>query len=1076
MMRRLIHQASLPTGLAPFLGLVLVGLGAAAIAMPVQATETVVPDSFLLGRDANGEPCTASRTWDDPRVSKYDRTYAITCRGVAAGRSQGTLMIINADYPEAADANCAQDQAVDVKDIGQVSARQCFDAQQGIPLVTASFKRGKYLYRGEASFTATGPMEAGLRTLAEVAPPIKDRYQDDAASITPANLPAAPTVAATDTTAPGNDSFLPEVTLGQGILLNQQGSYVEASRMLNDGLSRLRPDTATFTRAEFDLEAAVADSNIGQFDSADAHFADAKTLLGNNGADKVGTYLLRKLSTYEALDAINRRQWNDALSALQSGESATNPLMDTATLATLNQSSSNNRASGSTAVVDRGELASKLLEAQRNWAASVAWLGAGDNDKAAASLDQAVVYVNLLQQSVRADSLIGMKARIERQKGRLLARLGKTTEAVTDFDCALALLQGGVIKDSSGCLFDLAPSAAILSTTGSGAFAGPVIAETQLERASLLARDPALKPEDVIQAYSSAIDSLLASSDVGERQPVELEPYFDILIQKAAADPTSGAEELYFKAIQAIGEPAVARQVAQLQTVVTGDSALGAKVRDRSELERRVVQLRYQIATNSTLDAAAVTDLDQQRQTAENELLAVNTELAADPHFRMVDDQLVKIADIRAALKPGEFYLKVTELKQHAYAIVIGRGETFLYRIAVGSDALTTISNRVRMSIRDDSGQLPYFDVQAAYALFHLITGPAETKLRLARAIIVDPSGPLENLPASVLVTSPDSVKRYLASAKTAPYDYSHVDFVAYRSDVYYALSPRSLLISRSLPPSQAAHPFIGFGQNAPPPADLSSYAGKKIDIGGCDMDYGDFLGIMAANKPVSAEEIGLAANALGAGDSPEVTGPAFTDTALMQASDTGAYEQYQVVHFATHGIPESKLGCSDVPPSLITTVAPIDASGQIVSDGFLTFPDVAQMRFDANLVVLSACDTAAGVSGQLGRLSGQDESAATLDGLVRAFITARARAVMATYWNVPASSETDQFIQTFYSTGRIYDMGMSLRKAQTTLIGQAQYSHPYFWGAYVLIGDGSKTMLSQPPQATASVTTASAQ
>ena len=1058
---------TLPRVIAPGLLAAVLGL---ALTVPVRATETSAPDSFLLGRDANGEPCTASRTWNDPRVSKYDRTYAIICRGVAAGRSQGTLMIINADYPDALKENCAQDQAAEIKDIGQVQARQCFDGQQGIPLVSASFKRGKYLYRGEAAFTATGPMEAGLRTLAEVAPPIKDRYQDDAASIDPASLPAAPAVS-TASAAVGTDSFLPEVTLGQGILLNQQGSYVEASRMLNDGLSRLRPDTATFTRAEFDLEAAVADSNIGQFASADAHFGDAKALLGDNAADKVGTYLLRKLSTYEALDAINRRQWNDALAALQSGEIATNPLMDTATLATLNQSSSSNRASGSTAVVDRGELANKLLEAQRNWAASVAWLGAGDNDKASGALDQAVVYVNLLQQSVRADSLLGMKARIERQRGRLLARQGKTKEAIASFDCALALLQGGVLKDAGGCQFDLAPSAAILSVTGTGAFAGPVIAETQLERASLLSRDTSLSPDNVITAYSGAIDSLLASSDVGERQPVELEPYFDILIRKAAADPASGADELYFKAIQAIGEPAVARQVAQLQTVVTGDSALGAKVRDRSELERRVVQLRYQISTNATLDAATVADLDQQRQTAENELIAINTQLAADPHFRMVDDQLVKIADIRAALKPGEFYLKVTQLKQHAYAVVIGRGETFMYRIAVGSDALTTISNRVRMSIRDDSGQLPYFDVQAAYALFHLISGPAETKLRLARAIIVDPSGPLENLPASVLVTSADSVKRYLASSKTAPYDYSHVDFLAYRADVYYALSPRSLLISRSLPPSQAAHPFIGFGQNAPPPADLASYAGKTINIGGCPMDYGQFLGIMAANKPVSAAEIGLAANALGVSGAPEVTGADFTDTALMRNSDAGAYEQYQVVHFATHGIPESKLGCADVPPSLITSVAPIDASGQIVSDGFLTFPDVAQMRFDANLVVLSACDTAAGVSGQLGRLSGQDESAATLDGLVRAFITARARAVMATYWNVPASGETDQLIQTFYSTARIDDMGSALRRAQTVLIGQPQYSHPYYWGAYVLIGDGSKSMLSSPP-----ITTASAQ
>ncbi len=1040
----------------------------AGLAAPVQAAPANVPDSFLLGRNANGEPCSASRTWNDPRASRYDRTYAITCRGVAAGRSQGTLMVINADYPlKRTDEVCADEQKIDVKEIGDVKARQCYDKQQGIAEVSASFKRGHLIYRGDAAFTATGPMETGLRTLAGLSAPLKDRYEDNAPSIIATSLPAVAAPDQTTATAPTRENFIPEVVLSNGILLNQQGSFVEASRMLNDGLSRLEPDTSAFTRAEFDLEAAIADSNIGQFAAADSHFSDAKSLLATAGADKVSAFLLRKQSTYEALDAINRRQYSQALTALQAGETNENPLMNTATLSTLNQAQAGSAGGAASAVVDRGELSSKLLEAQRNWAASVAWLGVGNAPEARKSLDQAVTYVDMLQKSVRADSLLSIKARIQRQSGRLLARDGKNEEAVDSFDCALALLQGIVLTDTSQCRFDLTASAAMLSQNGAGVFAGPVIADTQLERASLLSRNKSVDREIVIRDYSSAIDSLLAASDVGERQPVELEPYFNILVAKAKADPGSDAAELYFKAIQSVGEPAVARQMAQLQTVVTGNTALGAKVRDRSELERRVIQLRYQIASSSTLDAAAIADLDAQRQAAENQLIQINTELAADPQFRLVDDQLVKIADIRAALKPGEYYLKITELKQHSYAIVIGKYQTFLYRIEATTEDLTKISQRVRLSIRDDSGQLPFFDVPAAYALFHLIAGPAEQTLRLAKTIIVDPSGPLENLPAGVLVTSSDSVRNYMKGRAANPYDYSRVDFVAYRSDIFYALSPRSLLISRSLPPSSAPKPFIGFGENAPPPAQKPAYAGLKINFGGCQMDYNEFLGIMASNKPVSAREIGMAARALGDADAPEVTTTAFTDTALMAASDTGAYEQYQVVHFATHGIPESGIGCSRIPPSLITSVAAPDASGNIVSDGFLTFPDVAQMRFDANLVVLSACDTAAGVSGELGRLSGQDESAATLDGLVRAFITARARAVMATYWNVPASTETDLLIQTFYTSGRIYDMSSALRTAQTRLIGQAQYSHPYFWGAYVLIGDGSKSMLSPETKVT---------
>ncbi len=1045
----------------------LAALGLALSLTPGQPVRSQAADqeSFLLGRDANGEPCSAKRSWDDPHISRYDRSYVITCRGAAASRTQGTIYVVNAHYGKPASDNaCGAEQDVDIKGIGKATARQCYDKDLGIKVVSASFARGGEIYAGDAALTATGPMEVALRTLTGAAPPVTDRYQSNTASIDGLSLPAAPEPDQTADLAPAQGSFDPAITLSNGIALNQQGAYNEASRTLNDGLSRLPASASDYTRAEFSLEAALADSNIGQAASASGHFADAEKLLAGGGTDKTSAYLLRKLSTYEALDDINRRQWPDALAALKAGDVQNAPLLDPSVISQLNQNPPTSTAPSSVAIVDRGELSSTLMEAERQWASSVALLASGNGKDSQDSLDASVREVNILQSKVSGDSLIAVKARIQRQYGRLQAYQGKTGDAVASFDCALAILQGGRVADPDKCVFDTRASGPSVT-----ALSGPIIAETELERAAMLAREPSLSQDDVTAAYGTAIDSLLASSSVGERQPVELQPYFDILVAKNDADPNSGAAEDFFRAVQAIGEPAVAQQVAQLQTVVTSDPVLGAKVRDRSELERRIIQLRYQIATGSAATPADLATLESQRQTAENELDTVNTELANDPHYRMVDDQLVKISDIRNILYPGEYYLKVVQLKQKAYGIVIGRDRTFLYAIGAGTDALTTISTRVRASIRDNSGNLPFFDVQAAYALFHLISGPAEDTLRTAQAIIVDPSGPLEGLPAGVLVTSPDSVRAYVASRTTAPNDYSHVTFLAETTNIYNALSPRSLLISRSLPPSAASRPFIGFGENAAPPQVTPEQAALMAPFAGCQMTYGDFLSRVAGNKPVSAHEIGLAANALGADGAPEVTGAAFTDTAVEANSDTGAYEQYQVVHFATHGIPETQVNGCDIPPSLITTVAPITPSGQIVSDGFLSFSEIAQLRFDANLVVLSACDTAAGVSGELGRLSGQEDSGKTLDGLVRAFITARARAVMATYWNVPASSETDDLMGRFYNFGRTLNMGSSLRAAQSLLIRQPEYSHPYYWGAYVLIGDGSKTMLTPKPATVAS-------
>jgi hypothetical protein len=82
----------------------------------------------------------------------------------------------------------------------------------------------------------------------------------------------------------------------------------------------------------------------------------------------------------------------------------------------------------------------------------------------------------------------------------------------------------------------------------------------------------------------------------------------------------------------------------------------------------------------------------------------------------------------------------------------------------------------------------------------------------------------------------------------------------------------------------------------------------------------------------------------------------------------------------------------------------------------------------------------------------------------VRAFVTANARAVLATYWKVPASESSDAFIRAFYASGRTGTIGAALRDAQLAAMKRPETSHPYYWGAYFLVGDASKSMLTPAP------------
>jgi CHAT domain-containing protein len=87
----------------------------------------------------------------------------------------------------------------------------------------------------------------------------------------------------------------------------------------------------------------------------------------------------------------------------------------------------------------------------------------------------------------------------------------------------------------------------------------------------------------------------------------------------------------------------------------------------------------------------------------------------------------------------------------------------------------------------------------------------------------------------------------------------------------------------------------------------------------------------------------------------------------------------------------------------------------------------------------------------------------------VRAFLTANARAVLATHWQVPVSEGTPELMEAFYRSARSEDIGASLQTAQRQLMAQPKYSHPLYWGAYFIVGDARKSALARASVQTAS-------
>jgi CHAT domain-containing protein len=131
-------------------------------------------------------------------------------------------------------------------------------------------------------------------------------------------------------------------------------------------------------------------------------------------------------------------------------------------------------------------------------------------------------------------------------------------------------------------------------------------------------------------------------------------------------------------------------------------------------------------------------------------------------------------------------------------------------------------------------------------------------------------------------------------------------------------------------------------------------------------------------------------------------------------------------------------------------------------SDGLLSFSEIFDLKMDADVVILSACDTAGQASSSATREAGLSSGGGTsLDGLVRAFIGAGGRSVIASHWPAPDDYKATERLISGLFQARGLSVAEAMQKAQIGLMDDAATSHPYYWSGFAIIGDGARPFLS---------------
>ncbi len=519
-------------------------------------------------------------------------------------------------------------------------------------------------------------------------------------------------------------------------------------------------------------------------------------------------------------------------------------------------------------------------------------------------------------------------------------------------------------------------------------------------------------------------------------------PFFRAALAEAERDPPR-RQALYdemFEVAQLVQSPVTAQTIALTAArLATGDQGAGQAIRALQDARRQRDQLKVTLSRAQTEPGT----LPQQLAAMEEELKALNDKVgglerqvqAAAPRYNQIIDAPVSAPEVVAALRPGEAIFNVLPGANGSLAFFIDGSGVTAYEIGLTEAEARRAVGKLREAF-DGRTYGSRFDVAEAYRLYTQLFGPVQARLGGVRHLIVVPGGALLSLPFGVLVTEAPP-----AAGKPA---YSSVAWMARRFALTLAPSVQSLVnLRKTVQPSRASRPMIGFGDFVPN-RDAEKLLATRSLSPTCRKEMLDVANAPAL--PGTEKELRAIAQALQAPPGSLILGEAFTEEAVKEAP----LSDYRVVYFATHGLLPHELNCFSE-PSLLTSRP--GAKADDANDGLLKASEIVELKLDADMVVLSACNTGG---------PGDETGGESLSGLARAFFYAGARSMLVTHWEIPDEPTVALMRENFAALAqRNMTEAEALQAGQLALMRNPKTAHPVNWGAFTVVGDGGQKLQS---------------
>ena len=553
------------------------------------------------------------------------------------------------------------------------------------------------------------------------------------------------------------------------------------------------------------------------------------------------------------------------------------------------------------------------------------------------------------------------------------------------------------------------------------------------------------QPAPALQHYKLAIAEIekvraRAGSDEGkskffERKTVVYQDLIRLLIAGHRQDPAAGhlAEAFHY------AERARARALLDLtaEARVNVEQDVDADLLDRRrDIEARMAEAQAQLIKRqgpAPPDRAKVKALEADLAQADEDYQSLRREMRRrHPRYaELRDPDPVRLEQAQSLLSEGALLLEYVLGDEASFLFAVSRTECLVALLPPERD----LSARVK-KLRQLISRGPHWTGLANYltqaqSLYRDLIQPAGRLLAGKRELIVVADGVLHYLPFEVLL-KPGGADRAQIDLRQLPYlvrDYS-ISYVSSAS-VLSGLSGRHAERPRAQKMFLAyADPVYGEGEQQV--AGATGSALRRAFAEGTPWEL--------RRLAQSRKEVERIAKLFPGGEASLFLGEQASEDNVKTGEGLG---QHRIIHFAVHGLlNENRPQFSGL--VLSRPAARGGTAGAPAQDGLLQVYEIFNLRLQADLVVLSACETGLGPS-----VRGEG-----LIGLTRAFLYAGTPAVVVSLWKVEDRS-TAELMARFYRhlRGPAVSKAEALRRAQLDLIRAGRFGHPYFWAAFVLFG-----------------------